>query len=105
MRLDNKARSGRQVWWFRSVGLLALVAMLSLWNLGVQHASEHGPVHESSLCGTCLAVATEGLAPPVGDAIGAGLDAHPTSLKPQPQAVSPHRAFRFSARAPPASLA
>ena len=98
IRLDNKLRPGRHNWWIRSVGFLALIATLSLWNLGAQHATEHGPLHESSPCGTCLAVATEGVTPPAGDSIRATLAAHRVIAPRQPQPASAQRAFRLSAR-------
>jgi len=98
---DQRATHEKTIGRSRSVAFLALAAILSLWTLGTLHVAEHDVRHDTTSCGTCIAVAADGL-----------VDSAPLALDTQPdtgtELVSAHeepaptgRVLRLSARAPP----
>ena len=85
----------------RSIACLTFVAILSLWTLGTLHAAEHDAVHDNASCGTCVAVAADGLVGSTTLALdahhGIGVDLVRTHEDP----AAGRRVLRLSARAPP----
>lgn len=98
---DEQATPERTIGRSRSVACLALAAILSLWTLGTLHAAEHDVRHDTSSCGTCIAVASDGLV----DGATLALDAQPDTgaeLVSTPEDAAPtQRVLLLSARAPP----
>lgn len=98
---DQRATQERAIGRRRSVAWLALAAILSLWTLGTLHVAEHDVRHDTASCGTCIAVASDGLV----DGPTLALDTQPDTgaeLAFAHEDPSPtRRGLRLSARAPP----
>lgn len=85
----------------RSIAMLALTALLSLWTLGTLHAVEHEFRQDPTPCGTCIAIASHGLesAGETNVAAPAAQGAALAESHHDPEITQ--RALRLAARAPP----
>ncbi|MDG2305502.1 MAG: hypothetical protein P8R42_12815 [Candidatus Binatia bacterium] len=85
----------------RSIPSLLLVATLSLWTLGTLHVAEHDVRHDTAPCGTCIAVAADGLVGNVTLTVDRQPDAGTEVVCTHQDPARTQRVVRLSARAPP----
>lgn len=85
----------------RSVGVTALLALLSLWTVGALHAAEHDARHESTPCDVCIAADSQGLVSDVPLTLGGRPDSCTLTARPHQDPEPTNRAPRHAARAPP----
>ncbi len=98
---EQRSRAARTTRRRRSIACVTLAAILSLWTLGTLHAAEHDAMHDTASCGTCVAVAADGLVGTATLALDAHHDVGVDLIRAHEDPTSSRRVLRFSARAPP----
>ena len=98
---DPWATAERAIRPSRSIACLALAAILSLWTLGTLHAAEHDVRHDTASCGTCIAVASDGLVGGTTLALDTQPDTGGELVCIHEDPAPAQRVLCLSARAPP----